>query len=159
MNPAITSTNNDVGLQREQLSVDLLKKELEISKIGKEIEEQEKILESMYINCVEVIANIFKKLNECERKKFTEKLSHYEESFHAAFFSTNIKNFLLAQIFNQTTDHPMAERVKSLLTRRFVEREILRSLMLKYENALQEMSEINAKLVELNKSMIDNTSI
>ncbi len=65
---AIAHSNTNIEIQREKLQEELFQKELALSKIGKEIDAQEKLLDIMWNDLLTALSNTFESLNEQEKK-------------------------------------------------------------------------------------------
>ncbi len=72
---AIAHSNANIEIQRKKLQEELFQKELELSKIGKEIDAQEKLLDIMWNDLLTALSNTFDSLNEQEKKWLKKSLS------------------------------------------------------------------------------------
>lgn len=147
---ALTYCNN-TEIQIQQLEDDLIKKELELSKLGKEIEAQERLIECMFDNMVNAMARIQSSLkNEEEKKEFSETIINFENSFDNAMLNRNIQNFIINELFCMQTDYQITtRRIKSLIIRYDIELKLLKRLFLNYEKLLQELLILNSELDEM----------
>jgi hypothetical protein len=146
---AIAHSNTNIEIQREKLQEELFQKELALSKIGKEIDAQEKLLDIMWNDLLTALSNTFESLNEQEKKMVKEKLKSFEDRFEIALSGANLDNFLVNEFFNDTTsNNEQIERVKSLMVRRVIEQEILKHLVENYENNLQIVAELHLALTK-----------
>lgn len=145
---ALTYCSN-TEMQIQQLKEELYKKELELSRLGKEIEEQEKLIEAMFDKLIDLHSQIQNSLNQNEKNEFLAELNAFQKRFDDAIDNLQIKNFLLTEFF--IDKDIKIERVKSIMIRSSIERELLKELIRNYEAKLQELAQLFSKLSKFEK--------
>jgi hypothetical protein len=153
---SITRCNN-TEIQIKQLKEDLYKKELELSRLGKEIEEQEQLLESMFDKAANIMAHELHSLTEHEKKEFKGRIALFAKNVDHILTNTKVTNFLMNEFFsNEKADNIKPHRIKSLMIRFIVEKQILKRLFQRFENCLQQVVQLDAELNELEKLILTN---
>ncbi|HEX2977885.1 MAG TPA: hypothetical protein VHO47_02085 [Candidatus Babeliales bacterium] len=149
--PAITYGDIDTDIL--QLKEIIFQKELALSKIANEIEKQEELIESMISKTIETAAKVYRSLgSEEEKKELCKKLDEIEKKCEKILEVRNVKKFLMDELFNDMTDQAdRIERIKSLLIRRVIEKEILKKMIRDYAQPFEELVNMHLELVELEK--------
>lgn len=149
---AIANSGANVEIKIQKLREDLIPKELDLSKIGKEIEQQEELIASMMVKVKEAMSRVLESLDEQQQKDFQQEINAFLERTNNALAIPNVKNFLIHELFSDTTiNSDDIERIKSLLIRRIIEKEILKRLVRRYEEHLQVAAKIDLELTALEK--------
>ncbi|MBI2774736.1 hypothetical protein HYX58_01905 [Candidatus Dependentiae bacterium] len=151
--PTIIAHNNAGLVEIQKLKSEQAQKEMELSRIGAEIEEKEALIDLMMAKVRETAARVFESLNEQEQKEFHQELNAFMVRTNKALAVPDVKNFLMTEFFNDMGKHSdEIERIKSLLIRKIIEREILKRLVKRYEENLQIAAQMDLDLAELEAS-------
>ena len=136
---------NNTEIQTQEFEENIIKKETELLKLGKEIEQQEELLISMFnkmINAMNKMQHSLK--NEEEKKQFSETIINFENNFDTAMLNRDIQNFIINELFNIPMNNKlMMRRIKSIIVRYNIELRLLKRLIKKYENELRELIELD----------------
>ncbi|OQA36200.1 MAG: hypothetical protein BWY54_00204 [Candidatus Dependentiae bacterium ADurb.Bin331] len=137
---------NETLAQIHQLEDELMQKELQLSELGEEIEQQEELLISMFDKMVDAMGRVQHSLkNEEEKKEFSETIIDFENRFDQAVLNRNAKDFFVNELFNMPMNNKlMTRRIKSILIRYNMELRLLRRLIKKYDAALKELIELDS---------------
>lgn len=136
----------------EQLRNDLFEKNLELSTLSKEIEAREELIELMMWKAISAMKELVKSWTDEEKNEFLKELSAFQERYNQAFTTAKIKSYLVSEMLNDEGESNDAfERIKSLLVRRLVEKDILKHLLKRYEAQLQASAELQFQLTEIEK--------
>lgn len=154
----------------QQLEEELFQKKLELSNLGKMIEERDDYLASFGIDS-KAIAKLMEKevqkwKEENPGKLFTEEarnqikalIIHPAYDFSVAFFSAcnngvNIKGMLADGLFryNESGDAKEFESLKFYFIRCSIEQELLAALVERYEKCIQDLLDISLEIENLQK--------
>jgi hypothetical protein len=148
---ALTYCNN-TEIQIQRLEDDLIKKELELSKLGKEIEEQEQLIETMFDKIINIMTQELNGLNEHDKKEFRGSIILFGKRFDHATDNLEITNFLINEFFNDEKPQSIKiQRIKSMLIRSSIEKKLLKRLIQTYEAGLQQLAQLDFALCEIKK--------
>lgn len=142
---SIVLSNPDISQLREEL----LKKQLELSDLGLQIEQREIMFDQM----TKESTSLFDSLTEQRRNEIMDQVAAFIERFNDASVKGEIKSFLMHEFCNDAMENwDTLARAKSLLIRRLVEREILKQLLYRYAEQLEVITTMNLELLNYEKN-------
>ncbi len=140
--------SNTTEAQREELSIEILTRLEKLSKMGDEIAQQEKIVDSIMANAIKNGQEFASSFDEQKRKELAQEIITFGQRLQKAFESNNL-DLVFVEISNDNfAKSPMA-RMKFAIIRRTIVVCILIELQEAYKEYLNETLKLMAELKQL----------
>jgi hypothetical protein len=149
--PFIIVCNSAIDKRVQALKDDVFARGIKLSRMSSEIIEKQDLLEEIMLKCGNIIAIACKSLDKPEERKFRNEIAFFGGRLDTALAAHDIKGFLTDEFFNIAKTSDVLTRIKALLIKHFIEMELLRELVRRYEEYLQETLNINKEIIKLQK--------
>lgn len=142
--------SNTTEAQREELSIEILTRLEKLSKMGDEIAQQEKIVDSIMANAIKLGQEFASPFNEKQRKEMADEITNFGQQVKKAFESDNC-NLLFEEILSDNVTKSPIARMKFAIIRRTIAVGILIALQEIYKEYLNETLKLISKFKQLKK--------